>query len=70
MKKFLIINLFFLFFSSSFAENNNYKTDNYFHIGKMESYNKVFTLYSSELLIKGTCNTYRSDQNTDLILLR
>jgi len=72
VKIFLLINLFFLFFSSSFAENKNFKSNNYFHIGKMESYNKVFTLYfkprEKAILARGEKYNYINDYPQDLYI--
>ena len=42
----IIFTLFILLFISSSANSeNNYFQDEYFYVGKMDSYNKDFTLY-------------------------
>ena len=64
MKKLIL--LLFLFYSTNiFAES-----DDYFFIGKMESYNNDFTLYfksrEKAILARGENNNYINDHNLRL----
>ena len=72
MKKIFLTILFFLFFINTYAENYYYKPNNYFHIGKMESYDKVFTLYfkprEKAILAKGEKYNYINDYPQDLYI--
>ena len=66
MKK-LILLLFIFYYSNVFAE-----TDDYFFIGKMDSYNKNFTLYfksrEKAILARGENNNYINDYPQDLYI--
>ena len=66
MKK-LILLLFIFYYSNVFAE-----TDDYFFIGKMDSYNKNFTLYfksrEKAILARGENDNYINDYPQDLYI--
>tara|TARA_Y100000590_G_scaffold469814_1_gene659894 strand:+ start:1665 stop:2213 length:549 start_codon:yes stop_codon:yes gene_type:complete len=67
--KFFLLFIFFTFsFSSSFSED----IDDIFFIGKMESYNKNFTLYfktrQNAVLARGENNNYITDYPQDLYI--
>ena len=68
--KYLIIFLFFIFNSALSDTKNN--EDDYFFIGKMDSYNKNFTLYfktrEKAILSKGEDYNYITDYPQDLYI--
>ena len=61
-----------LVISSSANSENNYFQDEYFYIGKMDSYNKDFTLYfktrQKSVLAKGENYNYITDYPQDLYI--
>tara|TARA_Y100001936_G_scaffold169595_1_gene165862 strand:- start:448 stop:1005 length:558 start_codon:yes stop_codon:yes gene_type:complete len=71
VKKIFVFLVLFLI-SPSISADNNYITDDYFHVGKMDSYNKKFTLYFKTrykaVLAKGENNNYINDFPQDLYL--
>ncbi|OUU54184.1 MAG: hypothetical protein CBC15_15690 [Candidatus Endolissoclinum sp. TMED55] len=69
----IIFTLFILLFISSSANSeNNYFQDEYFYVGKMDSYNKDFTLYfktrKKSVLAKGENFNYITDYPQDLYI--
>ena len=68
--KYLIIFLFFIF-NPTFADIKN-NEDDYFYVGKMDSYNKDFTLYfktrEKAILSRGEDNNYITDYPQDLYI--
>ena len=68
--KYLIIFLFFIF-NPTFADIKN-NEDDYFFIGKMDSYNKDFTLYfktrEKAILSRGEDYNYITDYPQDLYI--
>ncbi len=72
MKNFFLVFLFYLSFSNSLAEIKISKTNDYFFIGKMDSYNKEFTLYfksrEKAILARGENNNYINDYPQDLYI--
>ena len=69
----IIFTLFILLFISSSANSeNNYFQDEYFYVGKMDSYNKDFTLYfktrQKSVLAKGENFNYITDYPQDLYI--
>ena len=73
MFKFLLL-LFLLILPTKLSSeiNNEYYDNNYFHIGKMNSYNSEFTLYfktrKKAILAKGEFSNYINDFPQDLYL--
>ncbi len=73
MFKFLLL-LFLLILPTKLSSeiNNEYYDNNYFHIGKMNSYNSKFTLYfktrKKAILAKGEFSNYINDFPQDLYL--
>ncbi len=72
MKKFLYLILFLLYSKTTLAELNDLKYDQYFYIGKMQSYHKEFTLYfktrEKAILAKGENLNYINDYPQDLYI--
>ena len=74
MFKFLLL-LFLLILPTKLSSeiNNEYYDNNYFHIGKMNSYNSEFTLYfktrKKAILAKGEFSNYINDFPQDLYCL-
>ena len=68
MKNILIITFFIFIYNSALSE----QSDKYFHIGKMESHNKKFTLYfktrENAILARGEDFNYVTDYPQDLYL--
>ena len=68
MRNILILIFFILYCTNSLSE----LSDKYFHIGKMESYNKKFTLYfktrENAILARGEDYNYVTDYPQDLYL--
>ena len=68
--KYLIIFLFFIF-NPTFADTKN-NEDDYFFVGKMDSYNKDFTLYfktrEKAILSRGEDYNYITDYPQDLYI--
>ena len=68
--KYLIIFLYFIF-NSTFADTKN-SEDDYFFVGKMDSYNKDFTLYfktrEKAILSRGEDYNYITDYPQDLYI--
>ena len=68
--KYLIIFVFFIF-NTVFADTKNIE-DDYFYIGKMDSYNKDFTLYfktrENAILSRGQDYNYITDYPQDLYI--
>ena len=71
MRKFFI-SIILLLISSSSNSETNYFQDDYFYIGKMDSYNKDFTLYfktrQKSVLAKGENYNYITDYPQDLYI--
>ena len=71
-KFFLLLFLLILPTKLSSEINNEYYDNNYFHIGKMNSYNSEFTLYfktrKKAILAKGEFSNYINDFPQDLYL--
>ena len=72
MRKLLIFLFIILNYQNSFAEPNNLETEDFFHIGKMQSYNNDFTLYfktrNKAVLAKGEEFNYITDYPQDLYI--
>ena len=72
MKKLIIILFIFLYCKNSFAEPNNLETEDFFYIGKMQSYNNDFTLYfktrNKTVLARGEEFNYITDYPQDLYI--
>ena len=72
MRKLLIFLFIFLISKISFAEPNNLETEDFFHIGKMQSYNNDFTLYfktrNKAVLARGEEFNYITDYPQDLYI--
>ncbi len=72
MKKLLILLFIFLNQQNSFAEPNNTVTENFFYVGKMQSYNNDFTLYfktrNKSVLARGEEFNYITDYPQDLYI--
>ncbi len=68
----IFISIILLFISSSANSETNYFQDDYFYIGKMDSYNKDFTLYfktrQKSVLAKGENYNYITDYPQDLYI--
>ena len=71
MKKFLYL-FFLFFFTHALAEVEDIYSNNYFYIGKMESYDKDFTLYfktrGKAVLARGENYNYITDYPQDLYI--
>ena len=71
MKKFLYL-FFLFFFTNALAEVEDINSSNYFYIGKMESYDKDFTLYfktrGKAVLARGENYNYITDYPQDLYI--
>ena len=66
----VIIVFFMLFFTQNTnSENTSLNSNDYFYIGKMDSYNKNFTLYfktrEKSILSRGEENNYITDYPQD-----
>ena len=72
MRKSLILIFIILISQNSFAEPNDIKTDNFFYVGTMQSYNKDFTLYfktrNKAVLARGEEFNYITDYPQDLYI--
>ena len=72
MRKLLILLFIFLISKNSFAEPNNLETEDFFYIGKMQSYNNDFTLYfktrGKAVLARGEEFNYITDYPQDLYI--
>ena len=72
MRKLLILLFIFLICKNSFAEPNNLETEDFFYIGKMQSYNNDFTLYfktrGKAVLARGEEFNYITDYPQDLYI--
>tara|TARA_B100000700_G_C14956820_1_gene814405 strand:- start:947 stop:1507 length:561 start_codon:yes stop_codon:yes gene_type:complete len=72
VKKILFIFLFLFHSQTVFAELNNLKYDQYFYIGKMQSYHNEFTLYfktrEKAILARGENSNYINDYPQDLYI--
>ena len=72
MRKLLILVFILLTCKNSFAEPNNLETEDFFHIGKMQSYNNDFTLYfktrNKAVLARGEEFNYITDYPQDLYI--
>ena len=72
MKKLFIILFIFFICKNSFSEPNNLETEDFFYIGKMQSYNNDFTLYfktrNKAVLAKGEEFNYITDYPQDLYI--
>ena len=72
MRKLLILLFIVLINKTSFAEPNNLETEDFFYIGKMQSYNNNFTLYfktrSKAVLARGEEFNYITDYPQDLYI--
>ena len=68
----IFISIILLLISSSANSETNYFQDDYFYIGKMDSYNKDFTLYfktrQKSVLAKGENYNYITDYPQDLYI--
>ena len=69
----IIIVFFMLFFNQNTnSENTSLNSNDYFYIGKMDSYNKNFTLYfktrEKSILSRGEENNYITDYPQDLYI--
>ena len=71
MRKFLYL-FFLFFFTHALAEVEDINSSNYFYIGKMESYDKDFTLYfktrGKAVLARGENYNYITDYPQDLYI--
>ena len=72
MRKLLIFLFIFLISKISFAEPNNLEKEDFFYIGKMQSYNNDFILYfktrSKAVLARGEQFNYFTDYPQDLYI--
>ena len=72
MRKLLIFLFIVLNYQNSFAEPNNLEKEDFFYIGKMQSYNNNFTLYfktrSKAVLARGEEFNYITDYPQDLYI--
>ncbi len=72
MKKILIFVFIVLNCHNSSAEPNNLKTEDFFYVGKMQSYNNNFTLYfktrNKAVLARGEDSNYITDYPQDLYI--
>ena len=72
MRKLLIFLFIFLISKISFAEPNNLEKEDFFYIGKMQSYNNDFILYfktrSKAVLARGEEFNYFTDYPQDLYI--
>ena len=72
MRKLLIFLFIVLNYQNSFAEPNNLEKEDFFYIGKMQSYNNDFTLYfktrSKAVLARGEEFNYITDYPQDLYI--
>ena len=72
MKFKVLIVFIFLICKNSFAEPNNLKTEDFFYIGTMQSYNNDFTLYfktrNKAVLARGEEFNYITDYPQDLYI--
>ena len=72
MRKLLFFIFIVLICKNSSAETNNLKTKDFFYIGKMESYNKNFTLFfktrEKAILARGEEYNYITDYPQDLYI--
>jgi len=72
MKFKVLIVFIFLICKNSFAEPNNLETEDFFYIGKMQSYNNDFTLYfktrNKSVLARGEEFNYITDHPQDLYI--
>ena len=72
MRYFLIFFFNLIIFDFSFAEINHKNLEELFNIGKMESYNKEFTLYfkarKKSIIARGVENNYIKDFPQDLYI--
>ena len=72
MKFKVLIVFIFLICKNSFAEPNNLETEDFFYIGKMQSYNNDFTLYfktrNKAVLARGEEFNYITDYPQDLYI--
>ena len=72
MRFFTVILFISIIFKSSYAEISYENFENLFNIGKMESYNKEFTLYfkprKKSILARGEGNNYIKDYPQDLYI--
>ena len=73
MRKLLIFLFIVLNYQNSFAEPNNLEKEDFFYIGKMQSYNNDFILYfktrSKAVLARGEEFNYFTDYPQDLYIL-
>ena len=72
MKKLILVFLFIFYSLKSFADINSNTSDDFFYIGKMDSYNKNFTLYfktrENAILARGENFNYITDYPQDLYI--
>ncbi len=72
MKKLFLLILSYFIVSNSFADDSFSKLDNYFFIGKMNSYNNEFTLFfktrKKSVLARGEDSNYITDFPQDLYI--
>ena len=72
MKKFFLLIITYFTFSTSFADNSISNLNNYFFIGKMDSYDNAFTLFfktrKKSILARGENSNYITDFPQDLYI--
>ncbi len=73
MKKlFFLLISYFIFINFSYSQDKFFQPDDLFHIDRMESHNKEFTLYfkgrEKSVLAKGEVNNYINDYPRDLYI--
>tara|TARA_B100002052_G_C15810801_1_gene565778 strand:- start:621 stop:1181 length:561 start_codon:yes stop_codon:yes gene_type:complete len=72
VKKFFLLIIIYFTFSTSFADNSISNLNNYFFIGKMDSYDNAFTLFfktrKKSILARGENSNYITDFPQDLYI--